>query len=77
MGSTGFEDTVFPSGKTAIAPTGGAESGAREPEPAAGPGLDPGLAFVSRQWPALTVEQRLRIVEIATAAALESTHATR
>ena len=77
VGSTGFEEHTFSPGNTAIAQTGGAESGALSPEPAAGTGLDPGLAFVSRQWPGLTAEQRLRIVEIATAVALEPTHATR
>lgn len=51
---------------------GGAyESGARETETTAAEGLDPGLMFVSRQWARLTAEQRLRIVEIATSAALE------
>jgi hypothetical protein len=65
VGSTGFEPPQFSPGETAIDAGGGAESGA----PGASSGADPLLALVAGAWPRLTAEQRLRIVEIAAAAA--------
>lgn len=56
MGEEGLEQQGFPPGKTPAGRTGDAQSDARS--------ADPLLAFVVRQWPALTPEQRLRIMEI-------------
>jgi len=76
VGDIGSEPPAFPSGKIEVARIGGAHEsdlGVAVAAPATGSphGPDPTLAFVSRQWPVLTAEQRLRILEIATAAALE------
>lgn len=68
MGDIGLARPQSSPAKIHIAAIGGAQSGAREPDPA--------LAFVSRQWPDLTAEQRLRIVEIATAAPSRKAHRT-
>ena len=73
MGDIGSELPADSPGGIEISVVGGAESGALRPEAEAAGGLDPALALVSLRWPTLTPEQRLSILEIATAsAALEA-----
>jgi hypothetical protein len=61
VGNTGFEVPRQTPGKIEIGIVGGAESGALSTEPDA----DPLLAMLVREWPRLTPEARLRIMEIA------------
>lgn len=67
VGDIGSELPREITGETAIGNSGGAESGALS----AGLEADSLLAFLVRQWPRLAPEERLRIVEIATAADVE------
>ena len=63
VGATRFEQPAISPGKMEVRVFGGAESGAVQ----AGRRPDPVLDMVAARWPTLTAEQRLAIVEIATA----------